>query len=218
MIYSFFNIAEAKLVKFQGKLPIRPFLAPACFATALAFSSFFPSYAATPLPLELAGGLSFGSPIGSKDIEPYIGYQLWASFLPTERLSIGFGVSSASSISRYDLVGTIGEESILISTFQGSLGFRLADAMNLVAIDAVSRFGLMVLRSDSRRISAGGFGNITIPGRSERLFVTSFGLTASKRLFSRVSVFVFPQVVIVAPIQLRSAGYSIEGGLSIGIL
>jgi hypothetical protein len=104
------------------------------------------------------------------------------------------------------------------------LAYRLTAAVGFLSltealqVSAIGGIGAMTIRSDSHSISAGGFGTITIPGRSEHFTTYSLGMSVSSSLGRRVSVHVSPELLFVSPANVSSMGYSIGGGLSIGIL
>ncbi|MBM2839704.1 MAG: hypothetical protein HW412_232 [Bacteroidetes bacterium] len=141
------------------------------------------------------------------------------SFLlaPSEQFRIGFSADISNPASSYDLIGTRASESIHVSILQVVLGYQITSTSSPINLSGIGSLGLISLSSEERLISAGGFGVIRVPGRSQQSAMISLGIIGSRELAPHLSVFVFPKVLSVSPMQMSSLGYSIGGGLSIGV-
>ena len=186
----------------------------AIFILATPFRSV--AQGASPL-LEVHPGLSIEHLGARYSIRTHIVYSLSASFLPSEKTRIGISASFGNPTSEYDLVGLAGIEEIHVSAFEVFVAYRIVKVFDAFDLSARGGVGLTILSTDERSVTVGAIGVVRVPGRSERAASYSVGLIASRELFPRVSAFVSPRVLLISPVQMSSLGYSIGGGLSLGI-
>lgn len=144
-------------------------------------------------------------------------YGVFILLAPSEQLRVGLSADISSPSSSYDLIGTRASESIHVSILQVVLGYQITSTSSPINLSGIGSLGLISLSSEERLISAGGFGVIRVPGRSQQSAIISLGIIGSRELVPHLSVFVFPKVLSVSPMQMSSLGYSIGGGLSIGV-
>jgi hypothetical protein len=147
-----------------------------------------------------------------------MGFTLRVFVSPTDEITVGVAAGFAEPSSEYDLIGSTGSRQIHLSSYRFEASVRLVPVSKAIDLLATGAFGTLTLRSDPRYISAGGFGTITVPGQSEHFTTYSLGLRISARLTSHLSANLSPELFFVSPVKISSAGYSIGGGLSIGIL
>lgn len=167
--------------------------------------------------LQLSAAVSFQNPSAQFGLAPYAGYELAFLFAPTSRLGVGLCAAFARPSTEYDVIGGTVTEDLRLRSVLFSFSFRAIDN-GAIQLDLRTRLGLMTLSSNAQTVSAGGFGSITVPGQSDKRFICSTGPVISHELLSRLALFVSPELVLISPIQLNTAGYSIEGGLAFGIL
>ena len=151
-------------------------------------------------------------------ILPFFGYGIDLMISPSEGIQVGASIGFGAPSSEYDLVGSTVSQDLQLSSYRAMVAVQLVSDAGPLNLSATGGIGMMILRSEQRSISAGGFGSIMIPGQSDHFTTYSFGLRASSRLYPRVSVYVSPELLFVSPVRISSTGYSIGGGLAIGIL
>jgi hypothetical protein len=153
----------------------------------------------------------------SEGLGPHLGYGLSIMVPTSNGVVVGIRAIFASPAYEFDLVGANGIEQMRLSVYQALCAVRFLQLANVFELSVFGSLGFMILSAKERLVSAGGFGSITVPARSDRSAIYSTGLTISKELAPRLSVFLSPQLVFVSPAQLSSIGYSIGGGMSVGI-
>ena len=180
---------------------------------------FFPitSTAQQAHSLQLSAGVSFQDPSSQIGLQHFVGYGLTLLFSPSDRLAVGLSAEFAKPSIEYDVVGGTATEDLRLYSISFAFDFRAIDDTG-IRLDLRTRLGLTTVSSDDRTVSVGGFGFVTIPGQNDRNFAWHIGPVVSHEFISRLSLFVSPELVFVSPVQFNHAGYSVEGGLAIGIL
>jgi hypothetical protein len=177
------------------------------------------SYSQSSKPLFLVSpGVFFQRLESPQGIMPFFGYGIDLIVFPSDEIQIGASVGFGSPSSEYDLVGSTVSQDLHLSSYQVLAAIQLVSAAGALGLSATGGVGIMTLRSEPHSISAGGFGSITVPSQSDHFTTYSVGLRASSRLSPRVSVYLSPGLLFVSPVRVSSTGYSIGGGMSIGIL
>ncbi len=166
---------------------------------------------------ELESGISIGNLGDRYDTEAHMGYDFSVAFFATEGVKIGISTRFANAFPEYDLVNSIGRQEIHLSSYEAFASYRIGNVLASFDLSATGSIGIAIQTTDEQSVSAGAFGFIKVPGRSERAAIYSVGLVASRELFSRVSAFVSSGLSLISPVQISSMGYSIGGGLSLGM-
>ena len=147
----------------------------------------------------------------------YASYAFSFVLSPIEKVRIGLGLHFANPLTQYDLVGQTDGEAANLFACSALLDYSVFRFGTRAELQATTSIGFVSLSIKEKWISAGGFGWLIVPGRYERSLISSFGLRFSSELISRASAFVSPKLLLVSPMGVSSVGYSIGGGLSIGI-
>jgi hypothetical protein len=150
-------------------------------------------------------------------LDSHLGYGLSITVPTSDGILLGVRAVFANPASEFDLIGAQGIEQTRLSVYQALCSFRFFQLANVVDLSVVGRLGFMIISTNERLVPAGGLGSIKVPARSNRFAIYSSGVTASKELGTRLSAFLSPQIIFLSPVQMSSIGYSIGGGLSIGI-
>jgi len=160
---------------------------------------------------------SLGSLRPADGLEPHLGYGLSVMVPTSDAVMVGIRATFANPSFQFDLVGATGTEQTRMSVFQALFAFHFLRLANIADLSVLGSLGLVTFSAKERFVSAGGFGSIKILARTDQFAIYSLGLRASKELVPRLSAFLSPQMAFLSPVQLSSIGYSIGGGLSVGI-
>lgn len=150
-------------------------------------------------------------------LEPHPGYGFSIVVSTSDVITVGIRAAFANPTSEFDLIAANGNEPMRLSAYQAQCAFRFVQLSGAFDLSVFGRLGFMTVSTNERLVSAGGFGSIKVPARSDRFRTYSVGLTASRELVPHLSAFLSPEIMFFSPAQLSSIGYSIAGGMSIGL-
>jgi hypothetical protein len=184
---------------------------------AVALFSFKSSSQSSNSSLYVSPEVFFENTQRADGLQSHLGYGLSITVPTSDGIMVGIRAVFANPASEFDLVGANGIEQTRLSVYQALCAFRLFQLANVVDLSVLGRLGFMTISTKERLVSAGGFGSIKVPARSNQFATYSFGLNASKELGPHLSAFLSPQLVFLSPVRMSSIGYSIGGGLSVGI-
>jgi hypothetical protein len=164
--------------------------------------------------LTVDGSLSISS-WQSVGIDDHFAYGLSIFASPMEVLRLGLSGRWANANIGYDFIGSTRSQSLRLSSYQLLLALQFLQLGGGVQLQTAFGAGFAFFSSDGQKIDAGGVGEIEIPARSEQLNLYSIGLIVTKDIGPRVFATLSPKAIFLSPVRISSAGFSIEGGLSI---
>jgi hypothetical protein len=171
----------------------------------------------TPV-LDLFAGASFdmfGDRLAGQDC---LGLDMSIAFAMTDNVKAGIWGHFAEPTFHYDLIGTQAAQTSNLSVYSCFLELRILRLGQAFSLSSNTSLGVMFLSTKEQQISVGGFGSIRIPSRREQTAISSFGFVLSTGVLSPLTISVSPRLVFVSPMQISSVGYSVQGGMSIGVL
>jgi hypothetical protein len=154
----------------------------------------------------------------SQGIGSHMAFGVVALYSVSSQVSIGLGAEYASPTAAFDLIGSSGEMSINSSHYQLIVTTRLGRPWDLLEVSMLGGLGMITLSTEEANISAGALGMLKVPAQSDRSMTMLLGVVGSREIIPRVSIFLQPRALALFPLQTSSIGYSLSGGISLGLL
>jgi hypothetical protein len=135
-----------------------------------------------------------------------------------ERLGVTLSLSSFSTKKTYEVIGDLEELNVATHIYQLKLQYLLFNATPSVRFYVNSGFGVVSFTTPERKISLGGFGQMTMPEKSDISELFSSGITITKQISPRINVHFTPEIFMFKSDRKVRTNSGLEGGIGVGIL